>query len=297
MRKRISVTPTLHEKTAHFHYRFPFYAELHAITDYENNTFQCHWHNELELTLILEGQMEYHLNEKCHLVSAGTGILVNNNALHMARAVDAHPCKYLVVIFDAALIDGQSAGTIKDQYITPLTENAVLEGLLIQPGDPGQEAFEGLMREIMALNQTRPDYHELLIKAALCKLWALLHRQYLAEMAHRHFSPPVSISYIKQMLAFIHENYQQPLTLRQIAQAGHVSESACCRIFKKTLRKTPFQYLHEYRIQKSLPLLVEGAQSITEIAQAVGFGGASYYAEIFKKYMRTTPRDYRQAGT
>ncbi|MBR1912425.1 MAG: AraC family transcriptional regulator [Treponema sp.] len=34
---------------------------------------------------------------------------------------------------------------------------------------------------------------------------------------------------------------------------------------------------------------------MSEIAETVGFSGASYMAEVFKKYYSMSPRDYRKS--
>lgn len=62
-----------------------------------------------------------------------------------------------------------------------------------------------------------------------------------------------------------------------------------CRLFKATLHQTPFDFLMHYRIQQSLPLLCRPELTITEIATTVGFSGASYYSEVFRKYTSCSP--------
>ena len=98
---------------------------------------------------------------------------------------------------------------------------------------------------------------------------------------------------MKQSLDFIHTHYPEKIGLSEIARAGSVSPGECCRIFKKTLRQSPIQYLLAHRVRKSLFLLQEEGPNITEIAQAVGFSSASYFTEVFRARMNTTPREYR----
>ena len=50
------------------------------------------------------------------------------------------------------------------------------------------------------------------------------------------------------------------------------------------------------RIQESLPLLIEYG-SVTEAATMVGFSSPSYYTQIFKRYMKCTPLEYRKTTT
>ena len=79
-----------------------------------------------------------------------------------------------------------------------------------------------------------------------------------------------------------------------LAAAGNISKSECCRFFKKVMRQTPFEYLLRYRIQKSVPLLLSAEMNVTEVAEAVGFVGPSYYSEIFRRWMDCSPTEYRK---
>ena len=61
------------------------------------------------------------------------------------------------------------------------------------------------------------------------------------------------------------------------------------------MNQSLFDYLLEYRIEQSLPLLLDENMNITETALACGFSTPSYYTKIFRKYMGCTPRSYREA--
>ena len=59
----------------------------------------------------------------------------------------------------------------------------------------------------------------------------------------------------------------------------------------------PMQYVNSYRIEKAQTLLKNTDRSITDIALAVGFDDASYFARIFKKQTGMTPREYKNQST
>ena len=96
------------------------------------------------------------------------------------------------------------------------------------------------------------------------------------------------------MIGFIHRHYAEKITLDDIAAAGMMCRSKCCQLFKETLHQTVFECLLHYRIRKSLSLLIDTDNSITEIAETCGFNSPSYYTEVFNKIMKITPRDYRK---
>jgi transcriptional regulator GlxA family with amidase domain len=99
---------------------------------------------------------------------------------------------------------------------------------------------------------------------------------------------------LKEMVGFIHTHYAEKVTLDDIAGAGMMCRSKCCRLFKESLHQTAIEYLLHYRIQKSLGLLMETDLNITEISDTCGFRSASYYTEVFNKIMGTSPRNYKK---
>ena len=98
------------------------------------------------------------------------------------------------------------------------------------------------------------------------------------------------------MVSFIHENYGGKVTLEEIAAAGAVGQSKCCKLFSRFFFQSPVMYLTQYRLTKSIELLLHTDQTIIEIALSVGFGSASYYAETFHKWMGKSPSAYRKAA-
>jgi len=99
---------------------------------------------------------------------------------------------------------------------------------------------------------------------------------------------------LKEILVYIQSAYSRSLSLDDIA--GHVglSRSECCRYFKSQTGQTLFEYLIQYRINKSLDILANTDTPVAQIAQAVGFSSQSYYTDRFKGIIGMTPTEYRK---
>ena len=50
----------------HGNYEFPVNISPESIQSYEQGYFLWHWHPEIEITKIVSGEMEYHINEKTY---------------------------------------------------------------------------------------------------------------------------------------------------------------------------------------------------------------------------------------
>ena len=95
------------------------------------------------------------------------------------------------------------------------------------------------------------------------------------------------------MCDYIHKNYAEKISLNDIANSAFVSKGECCRIFKRVLQLSPFQYLVRYRLKLSVQMLSETDYSIAQIAQQVGFCSSSYYTKCFRKEYNCAPHRYR----
>jgi AraC-like DNA-binding protein len=293
-RKKLIVGENLMEETLHGDYTFPLYISHEIISDYEQNRFECHWHSDLEFTIFTDGRMEYQVNDSIYDVTAGCGMFVNKNCLHTGWLYKDTDCSYTVVVIDPMLIFGYENSIIETRYISPLIESQQFPSLYLDSKNKNHQRMINLLVEINTLYTSKPTCFELQIKNRLCELWIILFQEFQSVTSGKNTPPSKNISRLKEVLHYIHQNYRDKLSLDEMALSCNISKSECCRLFKKVVRQTPFEYLLKYRIQKSLPLLINQELNITGIAESTGFMNASYYSEIFRRFMHCSPTEYRK---
>lgn len=277
----------------HGTYPFPVMVSFETLNSYENSSFFWHWHPEIELTLILEGDIQYQIQDRIYHLTAGQGIFCNSNMLHTGRRGNCENCIYISTTFHPRILYGFESSIIQSKYVDPIIRNASLASVSFSPEIPWQKQILKELRAIWELSQNPPDTLELRLQQRLCAVWLLLYE-------HAASSAPDSPSLLKnrrrlyQILSYIQEHYQEKITLEEIAEQIHLCKSECCRFFKSQMKVSLFEYLLQYRIEKSLPLLQNTELSVTEVAWQTGFSSPCYYARIFKKELHCTPRQYRQ---
>ena len=99
---------------------------------------------------------------------------------------------------------------------------------------------------------------------------------------------------LDRAIQFISQHYQDDLRLCDIAAFLGIQNEEVCRLFKKILNITCFEYIGNYRIMKSIDLLSCTDESISSIALTCGFGSFSYFTKYFKKRMGISPSLYRK---
>ena len=261
------------------------------ITDYEGARFECHFHPETEITEILAGEMYYRANDRVFVLYAGDMIFVNDGVMHAGWQKDGEKCTYRTLNFAAVMVSGHENSRIGERYVLPLLREFAMPFLLLRAGDAGAAGTAAIVRELFDLNQARRDGYELLVKAALCRFWFDLYR---AAKGRENVMPDRNAECVKQAIALMEARYAEKLTLAELARACGLSRSEFCRTFRKYTGRTPFEYLQHLRVRRALPLLEGQELPMTEVAARVGFSGGSYFAEVFRRFFRISPTEYRK---
>ncbi|WP_101909808.1 AraC family transcriptional regulator [Marasmitruncus massiliensis] len=293
MEREIVTDESQREVKMHGTAEFPFSIGYEDILYYDGKRFACHWHKEIELAYVYSGKIKIQVNHKDYIVSAGECLFSNANALHMGWAIDDQSCSYFAITLDPSMF-GREEGIIRKRYIDPILENPSLPSFLFHDDGDWQSTVLEKIRGMELLYRERPLGFELEITALLLSVWKLF---YINEK-DCHLSPDIhaeKYDRMKSILSYIHGNYRSKITLYDMARAANVSKSECSHSFKDYMRETPFEYLLRYRVEQSIALLEKPDGTITETALSVGFTSASYYTEVFKRYMGITPREYKRA--
>ena len=111
----------------------------------------------------------------------------------------------------------------------------------------------------------------------------------LAESGH-HFSN----KYVNAVTDYINRNYALPLTLEELAKVANMSKQGLILAFKRSIGKTPIEYLNLVRLQNSKELLKNTDNSVGEIAELCGFSNVYYFSNIFKKHIGISPNTFRK---
>ena len=262
------------------------------LSSYEGGRFECHFHPETEMTLIEEGEMYYQANDKVFLLRAGDGIFVNSNVMHAGWLTGNSDCKYYPMNFSTVLVSGHENSRIEQVYVEPILRDNLIPYAAFFAKNEADRPFLDRVRKCHELLAAREEGYELLVKASLCHLWYMLYNR--AKGAEPP-CPDRGVTAVKEAIAYMEGHFAERLTLEQLAEVCNFSRSEFCRIFKRFAGRTPFGYLQHLRVRRSLPLLEDPSLSITDVAERTGFAGASYYAEVFRRYMNMSPLDYRKS--
>jgi YesN/AraC family two-component response regulator len=95
---------------------------------------------------------------------------------------------------------------------------------------------------------------------------------------------------------FIEENYNTPLTLKNLAGAVSLSPAYFSSFFKRESGLSFSEYLNKVRIEKAKELLKDPKFNITKVAFEIGYDDSQYFCRIFKKFEGISPRQYQKTN-
>ncbi|WP_394993194.1 helix-turn-helix domain-containing protein [Emticicia sp.] len=93
---------------------------------------------------------------------------------------------------------------------------------------------------------------------------------------------------------FILENLENDISPAGLAENLNVSLRQLQRQFKEETDATPTDFIRKIKLEEAAKLLVEGKQTIAEIAYSIGFSDPAYFSRIFKKHFNKTPTNFQE---
>ena len=246
-----------------------------------------HFHEDIEIMTIKEGQVAYFVNGKELLLRAGDTIVVNSNQIHYNMTVNGEVAKYVICILHPSIL--VNSITVEMQAVRPITENPDLPYLRFRYINEHTESIRNL---VLGMPDLRHD--PFAITKQFYQIWDIIRKHAETLGATEDVVSDPRIQSFKSMMHFISNNYQNQVTLADIAASGSISKSLCNTLFHQYVGESPINYLMHLRCRKVAELLRSGKIPMTEIASRTGFGGVSYMSETFRKFFEKSPREYRK---
>ena len=248
-------------------------------------------HFEYEMLLITGGKASAAINHISYCLEAGDLIFISRLERHNYLVEDEPYCRYVVSLSGSLILsyikDTELASIFIQRpkgftHVVHLSENAyhVMLPLFHQMAEEyaAQEAFYSaksaalFLSVLIELYRTNPEYFPM--------------------RAHTELSDAVLNAQRR-----INDHFMEKLTLQEIANANFVTRHSLTLAFKDIVGINFKEYLILFRITEAKKLLITTDLSVSQIAEAVGYGNVNNFLRIFKKREQTTPLQYRKHYT
>ncbi|PEL13485.1 AraC family transcriptional regulator [Bacillus sp. AFS017336] len=287
--KDFMVDQSFKELTEHRTVVLPIACYETTINQNTNGYIPLHWHDEFQFVFVVHGEAIFQINEDVIFVQEGEGVFINSGCLHMAKDKNDSDCAYICINVSPSFVLSQELYTT---YVKPYFQATNLPYLFLDPKELWANTILNYILKINQLIKQNSSFYEIDVGLYLTLIWKNLIMNGI-ELEYEQ-TVVVKSNRMKQMINWIHTHYTEKILLDDIARAGQLSRSECCRYFKRILKTTPLNYVTDYRIQKSLILLQQPESNVTDVAYQVGFNSTSYFIDKFRKSMKMTPLAYKK---
>ena len=100
---------------------------------------------------------------------------------------------------------------------------------------------------------------------------------------------------VEQICAYLAANYQQKLSLTEVAARFYISPYYLSRLFRRVTGQSIVDYINARRIEAAQKLLETTELSIGSVAEQTGFASAAHFRRVFRETMGVGPLQYRKS--
>jgi len=249
-------------------------------------------HNEIELNLLLEGEIVYLFGGHTVTLRAGQIAVFWASVPHQIISCRGDAPYFVATVPLAWFLACRLPGPTVQRLLNG-------EMLLEAPGRRtrlDQECFLQWTEDLGSGEEVRKQI-------ALREMEARLHRLALNAEADLTIAEPqalplsvnaTGLQKVEQIAAFVARNYTDPLSVDTIARSVDLHPNYAMELFRRTLGTTLVDYINHHRVTHAQRLLVTSEESILEVALRSGFNSLSRFNAVFKARSGCTPRSYRR---
>ena len=257
------------------------YGMRFSVGEMVDYSYGAHWHNEIEVTLVLEGMSKIGINARSQLLSAGEMAFCPSGSIHYIESVG--PSRVIILIFHPDILHNILPGI---HFGTEFIKQDSLKN---------QKSLSIMNEYIKCIYQEMTNQqagYRAMGKGYLAILLTLLMRECpIPPKSSNEDSHAIFL--VQSAVSFIEENYTEEITLDGLAKQLCVSVSHLSRIFSRTTGYSFKQFLNDIRVQKARELIMSSNKQMIDIAFECGFNSMRTFNRVFKEATDCNPTEYR----
>jgi AraC-like DNA-binding protein len=253
------------------------------------NYRSLHVHNEIEIGLVLDGEVEINMQEKKLILKSGDIYYLNAMEVHELNA-QTNNAVILCVQFSPRFIAAYypnihkafvMVSSLRDSFLQQEIRYQIVQVLCVELG------YNFIARPL--------NYQFKCVSMLNMALFIIFSIVPVKIQSPEELAKRSSWNIrLKRILDYIDNNFQDKLLLGDIAQRERLSMTYLSHLFKDTLNKTFQDYVSEKRFDYACNLLKNTDDKIIDICLASGFSDVRYLNKMCRKTFGCTLKEYRK---
>jgi AraC-like DNA-binding protein len=244
--------------------------------------FPSHLHSNLELLYVLNGTISISIQSQTKLLKEGDFAIIFPNVIH---SYDSQPetdtsGSSLILIAICGL-------NLTGEYLKKVTRYYPAD-----PFIPADKLHENVIYAMQQLETERRSGQNLSACAALLQLILARTIPFLDLVKNKDLE---TYDLTHKIVTYVSENFQDTLTLSDLAEHLNVSKYHLSRVFSAKLSTSFNNYLNYIRLNYAANLIQSTDYSMTQIGIDSGFESQRTFNRAFREVYHMSPSDYRQS--
>ena len=250
-----------------------------------------HSHEFIEILYGIEETVQVIIENTEYQLKAGDMLLIGPNVIHATRKRTCEPGYMYNIAFDPDIIRNVNYCSLESRCISSFLkylssfEYHYIESEKL-PGDVGV-----LFQKINECYYSYKEYNCIYIRAYLLEMIGMLCEKGFFETLDTAISKPV-VEAITETLEYMKIHYNEKITLADMAKRANLSYYYYSKLFKEIVGKNFSDFLASVRIFAAEKMMVDGENSLQEIAVKVGLFPQSTFNHTYKRLRGFSPNEF-----
>ena len=272
-----------------YHYDYspkPFSCDF--TTNATAGNVEFHMHNRHEIYFLLDGDIQYFVENVCYPMTAGNLILFSTNEIHKAINTSGQAFTRLVVHVRPDFVQ---------QYCTPDTNLLACfhrepgVGNMVSLSKEEQARLISMARALQQAQKKSGQYgSDVMASTLFLQILVFVNQAWKKSSPKRAMPSPHRTQAI---MDYIDAHLTSSLTLDSIAQALSLDKYYLSHLFKSETESTIYQYILVKRAALAKTLLSQG-HTVSEACHLSGFNDYSNFIRSFKQVTGYTPGQFKR---
>lgn len=246
-----------------------------------------HWHDELELLLVVEGSIDLKVGYEWFRLEQGDIMLINSDEIHSIKETEEKN-RIICVYMDCNICYEKFSDFY--EIVAIWTYREAYEKL-----NQNKQAILDNVKNLASVldSENNKDkvmqYFDMLLKSLVYCYRIDITNPNGASFQITNEKKDV----IYRIIKYMYSNYDQKINLQEISEKEYMSLFYLSHSFKDITGYSFRDWLNFVRVEKAEKLLLKTTLPITEIAYQCGFSDVRYFNKHFVKWYKITPNKYR----
>lgn len=254
---------------------------------------EYHSHQFLELVYITQGKGIHYLDGEKTTVKQGDYFIIDYGSSHKYKTLtdggfQLINCLFLPEFIDPGLKNCESFSDVLSNYLIRF-DSATLS---CAPTKCIYKDEDGTVKSnILSILEEYTNAEKGSNEIMRCRLVEILILT-MRKILNRNNE--ITDKTVVAVTEYVSKNYMSDLSLTDIANRLGMSPQYLSVKFKNAMGMTFIDYVQRLRIGQSCHLLTVSDKKIIDIAVLSGYNDVKFFNRVFKKHLKTTPREFRR---